>query len=85
VALTKAQRAERRAEVLEQLRNAWRPWLPLGQRVDVELVLQRGRRRPRVRGLIAYMATSGAFVLMDDGGEEPLHVPIDVIRSVRTL
>lgn len=97
MALTKAQRAARRAEVLEQLREAWwkRP------RPRLELTLQRGRRRPRVAGVVRYVATTDAFVLLggddwpDDRERMPasilgqpgatLHVPVDVIRSVRAL
>lgn len=97
MALTSAQRAGRRAEVLEALRAAWRPWLRPGLRDPVELTLQDGRRRPRVAGVVHYVATSGSFVLLNDREHDPtacvpacrcdrhLHVPVDVIRSVRAL
>jgi hypothetical protein len=86
VGLTNAQRAERRAEVLAALRRAWI------RRDRVELSLQRGRTRPRVSGVVSYVATSGAFTHLrdddwpDDAPERlapTLHVPVDVIRSVR--
>lgn len=93
MALTKAQRAERRAAVAEALRRAWWRRDARGRRTRVELTLQQGRRRPTVSGTVRYVATSDAFVLIDDGLAdpstaqplEPLHVPVDAIRSVRTL
>jgi hypothetical protein len=78
--MTKAERERRREAVLFQLREVW--WGRRGCGRRVTLALQRGRKRPLVSGRIAYVATSGAFVLVDDGGDEPLHVPLDVIRSV---
>jgi hypothetical protein len=96
VALTKAQRAARRAEVLDTLRARWVQPKPRARRV--ELILQRGRARPRVTGRVEYVATSGAFVLLgeDDWTDDvdlgavarhspTLHVPVDVIRSVRPV
>jgi hypothetical protein len=90
VALTKAQRAARRDRVLAELRRSWVDC----QRPRVELTLQRGRSRPRVSGVVCYVATSGAFVhLRDDDWPDAvaerlaptLHVPVDAIRSVRTV
>jgi hypothetical protein len=80
VALTKAQRAERQRRAVDELRSRWR-----GPQRDrrVTLTLQDHRRRPRISGWVAYVATSGAYVLLDDGGEDPLHVPTDIIRAVR--
>lgn len=92
MALTKAQRAARRDRVLGQLRLAW--IRPKAAERRVELTLQRGRTRPRVTGVVCYVATSGAFVHLrdddwpDDAPERlapTLHVPVDAIRSVRTV
>lgn len=86
--LTKAEREQRRTEVLAELRKLWTP----GARRDVELRVQRGRRRERLRGRLAYVPPSGAYVLLgvDDPpdvtiGErgQSLHVPLDIIRNVR--
>ena len=82
MALTKAQREERREKAAETLRMYWRRGKPAERRVT--LGLQKGRRRPRVTGEVTYVATSGAFCLIDDGTGNPthLHVPVDRIRSV---
>lgn len=86
--LTKAQRRARRERVLEQLRVA-----ACDTRHPVTLTLQRGRKRPRVTGHVAYIATTGSFVLLrrpdvpadptiGERERDPLHVPVDVIRAV---
>lgn len=90
MALSRRDRDLLRADVLTELRHRW------GQRGDdaaVELVLQVGRKRPRVTGRVVYVATSGAYALLADGCEPdesigetagPLHVPIDRVRRVST-
>lgn len=73
-----------------QLRCAWRR--PYRHERRVTVILQEGRRRRRIEGTVAAVATSGAFVLLDvdtpadtSAGErdrDPLHVPTDRIREV---
>lgn len=60
-----------------ELRTAW----ALGR--EVILVLE-GTLLPRVRGFVARVATSGAFVMMDDGLGEPIHVPCRCILAIRS-
>lgn len=90
MALSRRQRAKRAAHVLVLLRDARLPHA----RGVVTLALQRGRRRERITGRVVHVAASGAFVLLAVGDEvsadesigerarDPLHVPVDVIRSV---
>lgn len=88
MALTKAQREKRAALVVRQLQNndAW-------SRSGVTLVLQIGRKRPRVHGRVVAIAPSRAFVLLagDDlpadtslgeRKQDRLHVPVSVIMRV---
>jgi hypothetical protein len=78
VALTKAKREERRLTAIARLREAWHHYRsPL-----VTVTIQRGRQRPRFTGRVVFVATSGAFCLLDDGGEDRLHVPLDDVVSV---
>lgn len=77
MALTKAQREKRRAAIETELRIVFSRRAP-----DVTLTVQRGRTRPRVTGRLMTIATSGAFALLDDGGREPLHVPLDAVLRV---
>lgn len=76
MALTRARRDERRRQALQALRQAYR------DRKRVTLTLQRGRKRPRVTGVVREVAVSGAFVQLDDGEPVPLHVPVEIIRCV---
>jgi predicted metal-dependent RNase len=79
--MTKAQREHRARVALEALRAAWRG----AKKPDryVRVTLQQGRKRPRVSGYVVYVSTTGSYVLLDLGdGDDPLHVPLDVVASV---
>lgn len=60
-----------------ELRTAW------ASRREVSLALDRRASLPRVRGTVDHVAASGVFVLVSDGGAEPVHVPVALILSVR--
>lgn len=77
MALRKAEREARRVEAEKALRRAW--WR------RVRVTVQDGRRRPRSEGIVRHVATSGAFALLDDGGDELLRVPLDDVRKVEVL
>jgi hypothetical protein len=77
VALTKTERERRLALVQQEMRRA--------RNRTVRVTVQYGRRRPRFEGVVREVATSGAFALLDDGGEFPLHVPLDRVRKVEVL
>ena len=83
MALSRAARDARRAAVLAGLRAAWGPQARHSPRGRVHvLTLQEGRSRPRITGRVIYVSTSGAYALLDDGGGEPLHVPVERVVNV---
>lgn len=83
MALRKAEREARRADAEKALRRSMGGWPKRTTRVRV--TLQDGRQRPRHEGRVTYVATSGAFALLEDGEEAPLHVPLDRVRKVEVL
>lgn len=38
---------------------------------------------PRVSGRVVYVATTDTFASVDDGGGDPIHVPLAVVLAVR--
>lgn len=60
-----------------ELRAAWALGRVLVLSLDERCVI------PRVRGTVCRVATTGAFVLMDDGRGDPVHVPCALIRAIR--